>query len=79
MDNDNRTSKTPQVMRNIFGVVMIIVYIGVGLLFLFGFFNPIIGSWTWLRWAGGILFIVYGIWRAYTQFKGIDPDITTRY
>ena len=52
-------------MRAIFGIVMIIVYIGVGILFLTGFFAPIYGSWEWIRWVGGIIFIVYGIWRAY--------------
>ncbi len=27
----------------------------------------------WVRWVGGALFTVYGLWRAYRQFKGIDP------
>ena len=32
-------------------------------------------GWQWLRWVGGCLFIVYGLWRAYRQFKGIDRNV----
>lgn len=76
--NDSNTSKTPQMMRNIFGIVMIIVYIGMGVLFFINFFQ-FNGSWAWLRWVGGVIFTIYGFWRAYRQFKGIDPDVTNRY
>ncbi|MCI9606596.1 MAG: hypothetical protein HFJ94_00300 [Muribaculaceae bacterium] len=75
MSNDNRQTGTPQKMRNLFGIIMIIVYIGVGVLFLTGFFAPIYGSWEWLRWVAGGVLIAYGIWRGYRQFTGID-DIT---
>lgn len=75
--SDYNTSKTPQTMRNIFGVIMIIIYIGMGVLLFLNFFG-FQGSWSWLRWVGGGIFIVYGIWRAYRQFKGIDPDVTSR-
>lgn len=73
-NRDNRPA-TPETMRNIFGVIMIIVYVGVGVLFLTGFFNSIVGTWTWLRWVAGILLVVYGIWRGYRQFAGIDQNI----
>lgn len=76
MSNENKPngSGTPQTMRNIFGIFMIIVYVGVGVLFLVGFFAPIYGSWTWLRWVAGIILIIYGVWRAYRQFTGIDDN-----
>lgn len=70
MSNDN--IGTPKAMRNIFGIIMIIVYIGMGVLFFTGFFAPLYGSWTWLRWVAGSIFVVYGIWRAYRQFAGVD-------
>lgn len=70
MSSDN--TGTPKAMRNIFGIIMIIVYIGMGVLFFTGFFAPLYGSWTWMRWVAGGLFTVYGIWRAYRQFAGID-------
>ncbi len=73
----NNNMKTPQMMRNIFGIIMIIVYLGMGVLLFMNFFE-FKGNWGVLRWIGGSMFIVYGIWRAYRQFKGIDPDITDR-
>lgn len=78
MDNEKQRSNMPQTMRNIFGIFMILIYLGMGALFLFGFFPQLTGNWEWLRWVGGVLFIVYGFWRAYRQMKGIDADITTR-
>ena len=72
MSTDNNSTGTPKTMRTIFGIVMIIVYIGVGILFLTGFFAPGDGDWEWIRWVGGIIFIVYGVWRAYRQFAGVD-------
>jgi hypothetical protein len=53
---------------------MIIVYVGMGILLLINFFRW--GeSYTWLRIGGGILFVIYGIWRAIRQIKGIDSAI----
>ncbi len=62
-------------MRMIFGIIMILVYIGMGVLFLCGFFTWLSGDWAWLRWVGGFLFILYGIWRAYRQFTGVDSPV----
>lgn len=76
MESENR-NKTPQTMRNIFGVVMILIYLGMGVLFLINFIQ-FTGAWEILRWVGGVLFIVYGIWRGYRQFKGIDPGFNDR-
>ena len=64
---------TPAAMRNIFGIIMIIIYVGVGVLFFCGYFDILFPTWKWVRWVGGALFTVYGLWRAYRQFKGIDP------
>lgn len=75
--SQNSNSRTPQIMRNIFGVIMIIVYLGMGVLFFINYFH-FSGPWQVLRWVGGVVFVIYGFWRAYRQFKGIDPDITTR-
>lgn len=69
-----RNSGTPQAMRTVFGLIMIAVYLGIGILFLVGYFDILFPSWKWIRWAGGALFIAYGAWRAYRQFAGIDPN-----
>lgn len=70
------STQSGSLMRTIFGIIMIIIYVGMGVLFLCGVFTWLSGPWAWLRWVGGILFIVYGIWRGYRQFKGIDPSVT---
>ena len=75
MDTQEKSTKTPQIMRNVFGIIMILIYVGMGVLLLCNFFKGMDGAWNWLRWAGGILFIIYGLWRAYRQFKGIDSNI----
>lgn len=76
---ERKSSKIPQIMRNVFGIIMILIYLGMGALFLAGAFDINFPSMPWFKWVGGGLFIVYGIWRAFRQFKNIDPDITTRY
>lgn len=58
-------------MRAIFGLIMVIVYIGVGVLLLVNFFGWE-ASWTWVRWVVGIILIIYGAFRAVRYFKGID-------
>lgn len=71
-NNEEETPRhpgTPQVMRNIFGIFMILVYLGMGILMCVNFFGF---PWPWTGWVMGILLIIYGIWRGYRQFKGID-------
>lgn len=79
METEKRSSSMPRLMRNIFGIIMVLVFVTVGILCLCGFFPTLTGSFEWLRWVGGVVFIVYGIWRGFRQFKGIDDDVTTRY
>ena len=69
------TNNTPKIARMIFGIFMIIIYVGMGILLLVYFFGWESGNWEWLRWTGGVLLILYGIWRAYRQFAGIDSNI----
>lgn len=73
MKESNGNSAIGSVARAIFGIIMIIVYVGMGVLLLINFFDWGSG-WNWLRWGGGILFILYGIWRAIRQFMGIDSS-----
>lgn len=69
------TNNTPKIARMIFGIFMIIIYVWMGILLLVNFFAWENGSWEWLRWTGGVLLILYGIWRAYRQFAGIDSSL----
>ncbi len=63
--------KPNQVMRAIFGIIMVIIYVGMGVLLLINFFGWG-GDWAWTRYVVGVVLIVYGLWRAYRQVKGID-------
>ena len=75
MSSNSNGSKAPGILRTVFGIVMIVIYIGMGILLFCGFFdNLFYGSWSWVKWAGGAMLIVYGIWRGYRQFAGIDPN-----
>lgn len=79
METEQGESKMPRIMRMVFGIIMILFYLALGVLVLCGLFPQLSGDFEWLRWVGGVVLILYGIWRAYRQIKGIDPDVTTRY
>ncbi len=66
--------KANNIMRAIFGIIMIIVYVGMGVLLLINFFNWG-GDWAWTRYVVGVVLVIYGVWRAYRQVKGIDEYI----
>ncbi len=63
--------KPNHIMRTIFGIIMVIVYVGMGVLLIINFFNWG-GDWAWTRYLVGIVLIIYGFWWAFRQIKGID-------
>lgn len=63
--------KQGQAVKIGFAIFMIIVYVGVGILFLINFFNWD-SSFDWARWLIGIVLIIYGIFRCYRQFRVDD-------
>lgn len=65
-DNGNQA---PKGARLIFGIFMILVYLCVGLLFIFDVFN--IDNDAISCTVGGIL-IAYGIWRGYRLYRGLN-------
>lgn len=81
-DNSNTRSnryeieptKTQNITRTIFGIIMILIYVGMGVLLLINFFNWE-SDWAWTRYIVGVVLIIYGFWRAYRQYKGIDSRI----
>lgn len=73
--DDERKTMVPSTMRVVFGIIMVIVYVGMGVLLLVNFFGWGPGVYQWLRWIGGIALIAYGIWRAIRQFWGIDSSL----
>lgn len=68
---EERENATPNsVMGAIFGIIMIIVYVGVGVLLLINYFQWD-ADWAWTRYVVGIMLIIYGLFRAYRAAKGI--------
>lgn len=68
---NNGGNKANSIMRGFFGLIMIIIYVGMGVLLLINFFSwgP---DWAVVRYVVGVVLVIYGIWRAYRQIKGID-------
>lgn len=62
-------------MGAVFGIIMIIVYVGMGVALLADAFPWISGDWAWLRWTAGVVLIIYGIFRAWRYYKGIDGTV----
>lgn len=69
-DDERRRADVPKAARNIFGIFMIIVYVGMGILLFINFFD-FAPQFNWVRYVGGSLFVIYGIWRGYRQSKGM--------
>lgn len=67
-------SKSQKMVRTVFGIIMILIYVGMGVLLLINFFGWQ-SDWAWTRYIVGIVLIIYGFWRAYRQYKGIDSRL----
>lgn len=65
---DNRPM-APKSARVVFGIIMVLVYLGVGLLFILNVFS--IDNQAVSIIIGALLF-VYGIWRGYRLYKGVN-------
>lgn len=51
-----------------FGIFMVIIYVGMGVLLIINFFDWS-ADWAWTRWVVGIVLIIYGIFRGWRQYK----------
>lgn len=68
MSTNNNYDNMPKGGRLVFGIFMVIVYVAVGLLFIFDIFN--IDNTAISATVGGIL-CVYGVWRGYRLYRGM--------
>ena len=69
MERDDNMNNLPKGGRLIFGIFMILVYVGVGLLFIFDVFN--IDNVAVSASVGGVL-CAYGVWRGYRLYRGMN-------
>ncbi|MDE5675821.1 MAG: hypothetical protein K2I16_06575 [Muribaculaceae bacterium] len=68
MSTNNNYDNMPKGGRLVFGIFMVIVYVAVGLLFIFDIFN--IDNTAISATVGGIL-CAYGVWRGYRLYRGM--------
>lgn len=69
MKRDDNFNNTPKGGRVVFGIFMILVYLAVGLLFIFNVFD--IDNEAVSASVGGVL-CAYGVWRAYRIYRGMN-------
>ena len=69
MKSSDNTPQTPKAGRLAFGILMVLVYLGVGLLFIFDVFN--IDNKT-VSIVIGALLCAYGVWRGYRLYRGMN-------
>ena len=68
MDNRNY-GNVPKGGRLVFGIIMVIVYVAVGVLFILDVFNI---DNTAISIFCGVLLCLYGVWRGYRLYKGMN-------
>ena len=69
MENDNNMNNLPKGGRLVFAIFMILVYLAVGLLFIFDVFK--IDNTAVSASVGGVL-CAYGVWRGYRLYRGMN-------
>lgn len=65
--NEEETTRGARHSGIVFGIIMVLVYLAVGVLFLCNFFNFGV---EWINITVGIILIVYGVWRGIRLYKG---------
>ena len=68
MSSENNFNNMPKGGRLVFGIFMVIVYVAVGLLFIFDVFNI---DNNVISFIVGIVLCVYGVWRGYRLYRGM--------
>ena len=73
VEYEDEDKRRPQPLRLVYGIFMILIYIGMGVLCLINFFGaPETGGWILANHVVGVMLIIYGFWRGYRLYAGID-------
>lgn len=60
-------------LRLVFGIFMIVIYLGMAYLLIVNFFDwSTTRTWNIIRYGMAAIFGLYGLYRAYRQVTGID-------
>lgn len=75
--NETRKSKMPKGALLILGILMVLVYVGMGVLFFCDFFgwSEMTQPWPTLNYICGIVLVIYGIYRGWRLYKGIGTPV----
>ena len=69
-----RMPSTRQILGLAFGIFMVFVYVGMGILLMLNFFQWY-GSIAWTRWIVGVVLVIYGFYRGWREYKRFTvPD-----
>ena len=73
VEYEDEDKRSPQPLRLAYGIFMILIYIGMGVLCIINFFGaPETGGWILANYVVGVMLIIYGFWRGYRLYAGID-------
>lgn len=67
---------TTGILGVVFGIFMVIVYCGMGVLLCINFFEWG-ADWAWTRWIVGIALIIYGLYRGYRTYATVKSHGNT--
>lgn len=75
--NDDK-SRGPLMLRLVFAIFMVLVYVAFGVLLFTPFFdvtfNGLPSGLYWLRYFIGVILIIYGFYRGWRLYKGLHPN-----
>lgn len=73
VEYEDEDKRRPHPLRLAYGIFMILIYIGMGVLCIINFFGaPETGAWILANYVVGVMLIIYGFWRGYRLYAGID-------
>ncbi len=68
-DANKKNVSTKKILGLAFGIFMVFIYVGMGILILKNFFWTQENPMDWMRWVIGPILIVYGFFRGWRQYK----------
>lgn len=73
VEYEGEDKRSPHPLRLAYGIFMILIYIGMGVLCIINFFGaPETSGWILANYVVGVMLIIYGFWRGYRLYAGID-------
>ncbi len=68
-----RLPSTRTILGLSFGIFMVFIYVGMGILLMLNFFGWN-DTWTWMRYLIGVILVIYGFYRGWRQYKEFTTE-----